>query len=126
MTSSGVRITKNDRRKLQQIIRDTPRKADELVRGAAQEMTNEIVLSFGVSPSAPGDPPGVDTDTLRGSMDWTPDGQFRALIHDGTEYGIYLEDGTENMAPRPFINPVFDDWRRRQFALFAVEFGIIS
>lgn len=126
MANSGVRITRNDRRKLQQLIRDTPQRAEELVRATAQEMTNDVVLSFGVSPSAPGDPPGVDTGALRASMGWDMEGRLRALIHDGVVYGIYLEDGTERMAPRPFISPVFEDWKQRQFALFIREFGLIT
>lgn len=125
MATSGVRITRNDRRKLQQLIRDTPQRASELVRATAQEMTNDVVLSFGVSPSAPGDPPGVDTGTLRESMGWEMTGRFSAAIYDGVLYGIFQEEGTEHIAPRPFINPVFEDWRQRQFALFIREFGLI-
>jgi hypothetical protein len=88
-------------------------------------MTNEIVESFGASPSPPGDPPGVDTGALRASMRWASVGEASAVIHDGVEYGVHLELGTERMPARPFVAPVFERWRRGAFAQFARDFGIL-
>jgi len=42
-------------------------------------------------------------------------------IQDGVEYGLYLEEGTENMGARPFIAPVFDQWGRRLFGEMAAD-----
>lgn len=123
--SSGLRITRNDRRVLQRLIQETPEKANAALRGAATEMVGDIVSSFGTSPSAPGDPPGVDTGTLRASIRWTPDGAQRIVIHDGVEYGVFLEAGTERMASRPFVAPVFEAWRNGLLRRFLVDFGIL-
>lgn len=124
--ANGVRITRDDRRKLHALIRNTPQKADELLRAVAEEMVGDIKLSFGTSPSAPGDPPGVDTGALRASMGWSPDGKLRILIHDGVVYGIWLEMGTSKMAARPFITPQFEEWRARKFGKFARQFGVFD
>ena len=125
MSESGIRITRNDRTKLQAIIRENPNALSELVRGAAQEVTNEIVLSFGTSVSAPGDPPGVDTGALRASMGWEMDGRFKAFIFAATEYAPYLEFGTSKMPARPFVSPVFESWRLGEFTRFVKDFGLI-
>jgi hypothetical protein len=120
-----MRVTK-DTRVLQRLIRETPDKADDLLRAAAEEIKNDIVLSFTVSPSSPGEPPGVDSNTLRGSMRSKPEGKLRYLVLDGVEYGIYLELGTERMAARPFVAPMFEEWRTRKFATFAKAFGVLK
>lgn len=118
---------RKDTRKLQQLIRETPDKADQLVRGAAQEIVNDIVLAFSdQSPSPPGQPPGVDTGELRASMGWTADGRLRAVVHDGVEYGVYLELGSEKMPARPFVAPVVEEWRQRKFGQFAHDFGVFD
>lgn len=144
--TDGVRIVRSDRRKLQQLIRETPGKADELLRAAATEMVGDIVESFGTgvtmgavgrdargrftkrertsTPSKPGDPPNVQTGELRASIRAAPDGKLRVLIHDGVEYGAYLELGTNRMAARPFINPVFEEWRQGKFGRFVRDFGV--
>lgn len=120
-----MRVTK-DTRVLQRLIRETPERADDLLRAAAEEIKNDIVLSFTVSPSSPGEPPGVDSDALRGSMRSKPDGRMRYLVMDGVEYGVYLELGTEKMAARPFVAPMFEEWRRRKFTAFAKAFGLLK
>lgn len=120
----GVRIVRSDRTKLQQLIREVPERADQLLRGVATEMVGDIVQSFGTSPAPAGDPPGVVSGDLRASIRFAPDGRLRYLVHDGVEYGAYLELGTERMAARPFINPVFEEWRQRKFGEFARDFGV--
>jgi hypothetical protein len=96
--------------------------------GVAEQIVSEIKLSFGTSPagrayqvgpntmhiaSQPGYPPNVDTGNLRASMRWERDGAYRRVIMDGTEYGYQLEFGSSRVAPRPFVRPVFQVWRRR-------------
>ena len=66
----------------------------------------------------------VDTGTLRASMRWAMTGPMKAIIHDGVIYGVMLETGTENMAPRPFFTPVIVDWRQNKFVPFARQFGL--
>lgn len=80
--------------------------------------------------SRPGEPPAIDTGTLRSSIMTTveieptavvgkigPDVEFigrelakrgragAATLQAGVEYGCYLEVGTARMAPRPFLRP---------------------
>jgi HK97 gp10 family phage protein len=130
-----VRVNK---RKLEQLIQTTPGRANQLLRGAATEIVGDIVLSFGTSPdgreyqrggvthiaSQPGYPPNVDTGTLRASMRWEQESPLRMVIHDGVLYGIFLEYGTEKMEARPFVTPVFEQWRQRKFREFARDFGV--
>ena len=122
--STGVRITL-DKRKLDQIARNLPGRVSDWLDGVAQEIVNDIKLSFGTSPSSPGDPPGVDTGALRASMRWVSEAQFVRVVYDGVEYGVYLEYGTSRMSARPFINPVFEDWRRK-IGDDARRFGLVE
>jgi len=102
-----------DDKKLQSIIRNEPAKAQLWLDGFTEDLLSRIKLSFGTSPSKPGDPPGVDTGALRASMRWEHTGSLENTISDGVEYGLYLEDGTEHIAPRPFIQPAFADAQKR-------------
>lgn len=86
---------------------------DQWLNGVAHDMLADIVQSFGVSPSAPGDPPGVDTGALRASMRVDKQRSKVYYIQDGTDYGLSLEWGLR-FAPRPFVRPVFDNWRRKK------------
>jgi len=124
MSVRVTNITLNTR-KLDEILRNTPDKINDWMDGVAQEIVNDIKLSFGTSPSAPGDPPGVDTGALRASMRWERGGQFQRIVYDGVEYGVYLEYGTSKMSARPFISPVFFEWQRK-LAADAKRFGLIS
>ena len=116
---------KLDMRGLDRVLREEPQKAERWLDGVAEEIVSDIKLSFGTSPggrsytrgsvthvaSQPNYPPNVDTGALRASIRWENTGHFERTIMDGVEYGIYLEDGAENMQPRPFVGPVFHDWR---------------
>lgn len=129
-----------DNARLRKLINGLPGRADELVRGAAQEINNEIVLSFGTSPpgneyargtvvhtaSQPGYPPNVDTGALRASMRWRSAGVMRARVYTGVAYAHHLEMGTERMAARPFIYPVFARWNRGYFEQFMRRFGVFN
>jgi hypothetical protein len=134
---ANVRLNK---RKLTQLIRTTPERADQMLRAAATEIVSDIVLNFGTSPagetyqrgnvthvaSQPGYPPNVDTGTLRASMRWAKERDLRYVIHDGVVYGYMLEMGTERMEARPFVTPVFEKWRAGEFARFVRDFGVFA
>lgn len=95
-----------DKTKLDAIIRVSPQKAGRFVRATALEGEAYTKRSFTVSPSAPGEAPGVDTGALRASIHVENIGKFRQAIVVGVDYGIHLEFGTSKMAARPFMNPM--------------------
>lgn len=112
---------------LDRLMKEEPGKVNAWLRGVADQMLGDIVLSFNTSPggevytrgsvshvaSQAGYPPNVDTGTLRASMHVEPVSMFSFRIADGVEYGIMLEDGTEHISARPFVAPVFDDWSEK-------------
>lgn len=110
---------------LRKLISSTPEHIKAFMDAQAEDVKNDIRLSFGESPSPPGMPPGVDTGTLTNSMDWTPDGDTTRYIHDGVEYGVYLEFGTEKMLPRPFMGPAFER-KRQNIGEQAQQFGLVK
>ncbi len=99
----GVQI--NDA-KLQNLIRTSPGKAANLVDAMALDGLGYVVRSFTVSPSAPGDPPGVVTGALKNSIHVESLGPFKKAIQTSVDYAIHLEFGTEHIAPRPFFGPM--------------------
>ena len=122
MADFEIRI---DTRRMQRLIQQEPQIVDQWLRGVANEMVADIVLSFGTSPpgrsyrrgnathvaSQPGYPPNVDSGTLHNAITSAPAGRLKYEIRAGTEYAYHLEMGTERMAARPFVGPVFDDWQ---------------
>lgn len=92
---------------LDRLLASEPQKVGRFMSWLAESVVTDIKLSFGSSPSAPGGPPGVDTGALRASITWENTGAFERTISDGVEYGLWLEDGTEKMAARPFMAPAF-------------------
>lgn len=126
---------------LRKLISSTPEHIKAFMDAQAEDMKNDIILSFGESPSPPGFPPGVDTGTLRDSIDWESDGTTKRYIYDGVWYGAYLEFGTERaiaegfegfneegrggMAPRPFMGPAFER-KRRNIGEQAQRFGLVK
>lgn len=125
-----------DTKVLDEIIRNTPEQCDKLLRAAAEGIVNDIKVSFNTSPagrtygghvaSQPGYPPNVDTGALRASMNWQAEGDLRYVVSDGVEYGYWLEEGTDKMQPRPFVQPVFREWRRTRFVRLARNMGIVK
>jgi hypothetical protein len=114
-----------DTRVLDGILANSDVQLEEWLDALAEDIVSDIKLSFGESPSQPGEPPGVDTGALRASMHWEPDGRLRRVIMDGVEYGLYLEEGTTTLQPRPFVQPVFHFWRS-QVGKHAADFGLLS
>jgi hypothetical protein len=51
--------------------------------------------------SAPGESPAVDSSNFFGSIQVIIGNVLEAKIGTPVEYALYLEDGTERMAPRP-------------------------
>lgn len=120
-----------DKRRLQRLIRENPQMADDALASAATAILSEIVLSFNTSPpgatygrhvaSQPGYPPNIDTGTLRASMRMERIGKLHYEIRDGVGYGVFLELGTSRMAARPFVAPVMEEWRQREFGRYMAE-----
>jgi len=106
---------------LQRLKREEPAKVSKWLDGEAQAMVTDIILNFDTSPpgesytrggvthvaSQPGHPPNIDIGTLKDTIRWKRESLFVRHIMDGVEYGIHLEDGTESIAPRPFMAPAF-------------------
>ena len=59
--------------------------------------------------SAAGDAPNTDTGTLQRSINIEPlQPQKTMYVGVNADYGVWLEFGTRNMAPRPFMQPAID------------------
>lgn len=111
---------------IDRMLRSEPGKVEQWLDGVAENIVTDIKLSFGTSPaglsyirggvthiaSQPGFPPNIDIGTLWNSIRWEKTGRRERTVLDGVEYGIYLEDGTEDMLPRPFMVPAFERARR--------------
>ena len=106
MASGITASVKINKAKLQAIIRESPQQAINLVDALAFEGEGYLKRSFGTSPSAPGEPPGVDTGAYRASVHVENLGQFKRGIATGTDYGPHLEFGTTKMAARPHMIPM--------------------
>lgn len=62
-----------------------------------------------VNASAPGDPPNSDTGRLRQSINFafSSDGAT-GMVGSNLKYAAYLEFGTEDMAPRPWLSTALE------------------
>ena len=109
-----------DKTKLENLIRASPGKAVNVVDAMALDGLGYVVRSFTISPSAPGEPPGVDTGALKNSIHIEKPGEFSRSIVTAVDYAVHLEFGTEKMAARPFFGPmanylqrhVMDYWQK--------------
>jgi HK97 gp10 family phage protein len=111
---------------LERLLREEPGKVETWLDSVAESIVTDVKLSFGTSPagesytrggvthvaSQPGYPPNVDIGTLTNTIRQEKTGTLERTVMDGVEYGLYLEDGTEHIEPRPFMRPAFD--RARQ------------
>jgi hypothetical protein len=79
--------------------------ATGFIRALTFETKRYIVQSMGSSPSAPGQPPGVDTGTLRASISTQATGVLSGEVYTTVDYAPPLEYGTSRMAARPFMMP---------------------
>lgn len=111
-----VRIRRND---LPRVLRESPQRADQAIEALAREGERYSKTLMNTSPpgktyprgsathvaSRPGFPPNIDSGTLVNSIHVEPAGMMRRRLADGTEYGVFLEFGATNLAPRPFFGP---------------------
>lgn len=121
-----------DERELVRLIKQYPQEADNWLRGVALEMENDLKQGMLDSPadgetykrgkgrvhiaSSPGNAPRPDMGALLGSINTQRRGRLHYEHRDGVEYGIFMEFGTEHIAPRPWVNPVYEDWRKKILA----------
>lgn len=110
-----------DTKGLQKLMQTEPEKVALWLDAEAEAMVTDIKLSMNTSPpgqtytrggvshtaSQPGQPPNIDIGSLINSIRWERDGQFTRNILDGVQHGLWMEEGTENIAPRPFMQPAF-------------------
>jgi hypothetical protein len=119
MANPKIRL---DTKGLQKLMQSEPEKVEKWLDAEAEHMVSDVKLSMNTSPpgrsytrggvthvaSQPGQPPNIDIGTLRASIRWERHGAFTRHIMDGVDYGLKLEDGTESIAPRPFMRPAFE------------------
>jgi HK97 gp10 family phage protein len=105
----------------------------DIVRGTAQNIRTHAVKSIQRGPktgveyqkykpnrrhraSAPGQAPATDTGRLAGAIKADINGKKAEVVAD-TEYAAWLEFGTQDMEPRPFMVPAMEKerpaWERR-------------
>jgi hypothetical protein len=108
-----------DTTKLDEIERNFPGRADDFVMGLALDCEREAKQSFGSGPpgrtykrgkkvhvaSRPGYPPNVDTGALWNSIQGRRLRTLVAATVVNAEHGVYMEYGTSQVAPRPFLLP---------------------
>jgi hypothetical protein len=99
-----------DTAKLEQLLRDSPSKAHDLVFSLLHDGEAYVKDSFGSegSPSPAGAPPGIDTGELKNSIQVHELGRTSGEIITDKEYAWALEMGYSghNLAARPFMLPM--------------------
>ncbi len=63
-------------------------------------------------PSLPGEFPHADSGTLKKSIFWNV-ANFVLTVGSTLKYAWFLEVGTSRMAPRPFLVPTFEKFRKK-------------
>jgi HK97 gp10 family phage protein len=108
-------MAKVDLSKLQDFIKQFPDTAKEMGKAAAlasgvalQQQMKDTFTNAGPSPSAPGNPPAIDTGTLRRSIQVNQKADNSVEVGSNLEYARYLEYGTTKMAARPWLNRSFN------------------
>lgn len=130
-----------DVRRLEQIADALPGGLEDFLDAVGTEMVGDVQMGMQGSPadgitytrggvthtaSSAGNPPRPDSGELLASITFTPTGTLERTIHDGVEYGVYQELGTEFIEARPFMVPVFEEWRARKFAEFVRRFPLVT
>jgi HK97 gp10 family phage protein len=110
MPTTVVTLTTN---RFPELVRRLPREVGRIVEEAALEI--ETTAKVGMAEqksgriygdhqaSAPGEYPAMDTGALANSLETDPENQTTYVVHTSMEYAPYLEFGTANMEPRPFL-----------------------
>lgn len=110
-----------DTKGLQRLTQTEPQKVSLWLDGEAEAMVSDIKLHFNTSPpgrtytrgsvshtaSQPGQPPNIDIGSLINSIRWERQGNFTRRIMDGVEHGLWMEEGTSTIDPRPWMQPAF-------------------
>lgn len=63
-------------------------------------------------PSAPGEPPNVQSGTLRSSIQSAIENETTVVVGPTEKYGKYHEFGTRMHPQRPFMRPAYDRKKR--------------
>ncbi len=120
--SNNVQVTVNTSR-LNQILRDLPGNQRAAVKRLAFEIEGKAKASMGQEKhgevylrpggiehraSAPGEAPAIDTGNLVNSIATELTGPASAVVFTNVEYAPYLEFGTKDIAPRPFLQPAVE------------------
>lgn len=100
----GASLTK----KLQKHNKNNIRKATAFLEAQVKrEVGKGRTRTMG--PSKPGDPPHVDTGTLRKTIFRKISlGGLSGIVGTPLKYGLFLELGTSRMAPRPYLRATLD------------------
>lgn len=105
---------RSDTRRLDAIVSHRARNTDEALGEVTMLIVQHMKTNWSPSsPSAPGEPPAVDTGTLANSIEGKMHVRGREWRITGVEYGEFLEYGTPRMAARPFIRPAVYAVRRQ-------------
>jgi hypothetical protein len=109
----AAKTTRNIKFTTGRVIRRVGKGVTAAFREISQEMTESLRRKIDKPwppPSTPGTPPHRRTGFLQDSTEAVTRG--RTIVIRTPQYGIWLEGGTRNMAPRPFIRPTIHNRRR--------------
>jgi HK97 gp10 family phage protein len=96
---------------------------NEAIRGIRETSRGGLEFRFGpkrvVTVSKPGDAPNTDTGTLLKSIGWAVDEQnLVAEVGTNLKYAKFLELGTQDMEPRPWLMPALERARPALIKIF--------
>jgi hypothetical protein len=116
-------IANNMRNHMIRIMRQTPRtgiinkrirrgtSSKRMVKGTDRRKRRIFKSAMLARRSSPGNPPAPDTNNL---IDFTivdrRSGEIEVGVQDNVNYAPHLEDGTENMEARPFVQPTIEEF----------------
>lgn len=101
--------------------------AGEMLRGRIVENLSTSTLANG--PSLPGESPHAITGALRNSIFSDYDeSSLTAIVGSPLKYARYLQDGTKNIEPRPFLTigaiEMHDRLKRHMYKGFKMKPGV--
>ena len=105
----GFRVTSNRIRQVDRLVKARAHRGMEAGAAAVADHARFLVSVQGPPPSAPGDPPHVDSGELIAGIFWDYDpATFTAVVGTTSPHGYYTEFGPL-YAPRPWLRPAFLD-----------------
>ena len=103
-----------------EIVRKLPEAARAIVTETVLQIEQEIKIGMASAhngewygshqASAPGEMPAIDTGALAASIQTDVTGT-KGTVYTNQEYAEYLEYGTSNMEPRPYMTPAAESAR---------------